>query len=45
MSRAGKGTAASSDAGNATPLPWTGATRRMAKGGWYLLASVRPDTG
>jgi Pyridoxamine 5'-phosphate oxidase len=45
MSRAGRGTAAASEAGNSRPLPWTGAVERVAKGGWFWLATVRPDGG
>jgi len=43
MSRAGKGTAAANDAGNSRPLPWSEAAQRLARGGWFWLATVRPD--
>jgi hypothetical protein len=43
MSRAGKGTQGSSDAANSQPLPWSEVTDRLAKGGWFWLATVRPD--
>jgi hypothetical protein len=43
MSRAGKGTAAASPAGNSQPLPWAAVTERLRRGGWFWLATVRPD--
>ncbi|HKY16154.1 MAG TPA: pyridoxamine 5'-phosphate oxidase family protein [Microthrixaceae bacterium] len=43
MSRAGKGTEATTDAGNNQPLPWSEATARFSQGGWFWLATVRPD--
>jgi hypothetical protein len=43
MSRAGRGTKAATDAGNATPLSWTEATDRFGQGGWFWLSTVCPD--
>jgi Pyridoxamine 5'-phosphate oxidase len=43
MSREGKGTQASSPSGRSQPLDWAEAERRLMKGGWFWLASVRPD--
>jgi Pyridoxamine 5'-phosphate oxidase len=43
MSRQGKGTAAASEAGNTRPLRWEEVERRLAKGGWFWLVTVRPD--
>jgi Pyridoxamine 5'-phosphate oxidase len=43
MSRAGKGTQADSDAGHSQPLSWSEVERRLARGGWFWLATVRPD--
>jgi pyridoxamine 5'-phosphate oxidase-like protein len=43
MSRAGKGTAAKSEAGNARPVSWQDAQARLPKDGWSWLATVRPD--
>jgi Pyridoxamine 5'-phosphate oxidase len=43
MSREGKGTDAATEAGRSQPLPWSEAERRMAGGGWFWLATVRPD--
>src|SRR5215218_3185183 len=43
MSREGKGTEATTEAGRSHPLPWSEAERRMAGGGWFWLATVRPD--
>jgi hypothetical protein len=39
MSREGKG----AEAGRSRPLPWSEAERRLAGGGWFWLATVRPD--
>jgi Pyridoxamine 5'-phosphate oxidase len=43
MAREGRGTAATSEAGTSRPLRWEDATRRLSRGGWFWLASVRPD--
>jgi hypothetical protein len=43
MSREGKGTAAAGEAGNSQPIAWADARQRLAKGGWFWLATVRPD--
>jgi hypothetical protein len=43
MSREGKGTAAAGEAGNSRPLRWEDVTRRLTKGGWFWLVTVRPD--
>lgn len=43
MSRTGKGTAADTPAGNDQPVPWTEAEHRFRRGGWYWLATLRPD--
>ncbi|MQA79222.1 MAG: pyridoxamine 5'-phosphate oxidase family protein [Streptosporangiales bacterium] len=43
MSREGKGTAAESEQGNSRPVPWADVQARLAQGGWYWLATVRPD--
>jgi hypothetical protein len=43
MSRAGKGTAAAGEEGNSRPLRWEDALERLTKGGWFWLATVRPD--
>lgn len=43
MSREGKGTAASSEAGSSRPIQWEDAEERFRKGGWFWLATVRPD--
>jgi Pyridoxamine 5'-phosphate oxidase len=43
MSRAGKGTAAAGEAGNSRPIPWEEAERRLTRGGWFWLVTVRPD--
>jgi hypothetical protein len=40
MSRAGKGTAAATDAGNRRPTPWSEVVARFGGGGWYWLATV-----
>jgi hypothetical protein len=45
MSREGKGTQASSEAGRSQPLSWSEVERRVANGGWFWLATVRPDGG
>jgi hypothetical protein len=45
MSRQGKGTAAAGEAGNSRPIAWEDAERRLAKGGWFWLVTVRPDGG
>jgi hypothetical protein len=43
MSRKGKGTQAAGEAGNARPIRWEDARRRLTKGGWFWLVTVRPD--
>jgi nitroimidazol reductase NimA-like FMN-containing flavoprotein (pyridoxamine 5'-phosphate oxidase superfamily) len=43
MSRKGKGTEASTPSGQSQPLDWTEAERRLTKGGWFWLATVRTD--
>lgn len=43
MSREGRGTAATSEAGNSRPVPWEDAQRRLGQGGWFWLVTVRPD--
>jgi Pyridoxamine 5'-phosphate oxidase len=43
MSREGKGTEAASEAGSSRPLRWEDAKERLTKGGWFWLATVRPD--
>ena len=45
MSREGKGTQADSETGRSQPLSWSEAERRLARGGWFWLATVRPDGG
>src|SRR5680860_1034337 len=45
MSREGKGTAAAGEAGNSRPIPWEDAEKRLSKGGWFWLSTVRPDGG
>ncbi len=43
MSREGRGTAAAGEAGNSRPVRWEDAQQRLTKGGWFWLATVRPD--
>lgn len=43
MSREGKGTAAATESGNSRPTRWEDAEQRLTKGGWFWLATVRPD--
>jgi general stress protein 26 len=43
ISREGKGTQATTEAGRSHPLPWSEAERKMAGGGWFWLATVRPN--
>jgi hypothetical protein len=43
MSREGKGTQAANEAGRSQPLSWSEVERRLARGGWFWLATVRPD--
>jgi hypothetical protein len=43
MSREGKGTEAATEAGRSHPFPWSEAERKMAGGGWFWLATVRPN--
>jgi hypothetical protein len=45
MSREGKGTQADSEAGRNQPLAWSEVEPRLARGGWFWLATVRPDGG
>ena len=41
--RTGRGTEADSEAGVSQPLPWSEAQQRLSQGGWFWLATVRPD--
>ena len=43
MSREGKGTEADGEAGSSQPIRWEEAQERFRKGGWFWLATVRPD--
>jgi hypothetical protein len=43
MSREGKGTDAASEAGRSRPLSWSDVERRLTGGGWFWLATVRPN--
>jgi Pyridoxamine 5'-phosphate oxidase len=43
MPREGKGTGGSEEDGRSRPMPWADAEQRMRKGGWFWLATVRPD--
>ncbi|MDQ3772706.1 MAG: pyridoxamine 5'-phosphate oxidase family protein [Actinomycetota bacterium] len=43
MSREGKGTEADDEAGSSQPIRWEEAQGRFRKGGWFWLATVRPD--
>jgi Pyridoxamine 5'-phosphate oxidase len=43
MSREGKGTQAGSERGRSQPLDWAEVERRLTKGGWFWLATVRPN--
>jgi Pyridoxamine 5'-phosphate oxidase len=43
MPRKGKGTGATNEAGNSTPLDWSAAQGRFRKGGWFWLSTVMPD--
>ncbi len=43
MSREGKGTEAATEAGRSHPFPWSEAERKIAGGGWFWLATVRPN--
>ena len=43
MSREGKGTAAVGEAGNSRPVRWEDFEERLKKGGWFWLATVRPN--
>jgi hypothetical protein len=45
MSREGKGTQADSEAGRSQPLAWSEVEQRLTRGGWFWLATVRPDGG
>lgn len=43
MSRAGRGTAADNEAGNSQPSRWEDTQQKLTTGGWFWLATVRPD--
>src|SRR5918999_4555148 len=43
MSREGKGTAAAGEAGNSRPVRWEDFEERLTNGGWFWLATVRPN--
>jgi nitroimidazol reductase NimA-like FMN-containing flavoprotein (pyridoxamine 5'-phosphate oxidase superfamily) len=43
MSREGKGTQAATEAGRSQPLSWSEVERRLSRGGWFWLATVRPN--
>ncbi len=43
MAREGKGTEAATEAGRSHPFPWSEAERKIAGGGWFWLATVRPN--
>jgi Pyridoxamine 5'-phosphate oxidase len=43
MPREGKGTDAESEAGRSRPLAWSEVERRLTNGGWFWLATVRPN--
>lgn len=43
MSREGRGTAAAGEAGNSRLIRWEDAEKRLSKGGWFWLSTVRPD--
>jgi hypothetical protein len=43
MSREGKGTAAAGEAGNSRPVRWEDFEERLTQGGWFWLATVRPN--
>lgn len=43
MSRTGKGTEADTAAGSEPPIAWKTAIDRFRKGGWFWLATMRPD--
>lgn len=43
MSRAGKGTEAGTESGRSQPVAWSSAQEQFVKGGWFWLATVRPD--
>ena len=43
ISREGKGTEAATEAGRSHPFPWSEAERKIAGGGWFWLATVRPN--
>jgi hypothetical protein len=45
MSREGKGTQAASEVGRSQPLSWSEVEQRLSNGGWFWLATVRPDGG
>ena len=45
MSREGKGTQAASEAGRSQPPSWSEVEQRLSNGGWFWLATVRPDGG
>ncbi|MBA2633686.1 MAG: pyridoxamine 5'-phosphate oxidase family protein [Chloroflexi bacterium] len=41
--RTGRGTEAHTDAGNTQPLEWQAAVAKFEEGGWFWLATVRPN--
>jgi Pyridoxamine 5'-phosphate oxidase len=43
MSREGEGTQAASGAGRSRPLSWSDVEQRLVRGGWFWLATVRPN--
>ena len=43
MSREGKGTDSESEEGRSRPLSWSDLEPKLAKGGWFWLATVRSD--
>lgn len=43
MPRLGRGTSAAGQAGNSRPVDWEAALQRLSNGGWFWLATVRPD--
>src|SRR5918995_1827122 len=43
MPRTGRGTGASTEAGNTRPLRWQDAVAKFEDGGWFWLSTVRPD--
>jgi hypothetical protein len=39
----GKGAPTKDEPGNREPTPWSEAEKRLARGGWFWLTTVRPD--